>query len=582
MSDTPGTNPERRDLLLPGQAAGITVLYALAYGAMVSHLATQVSLYFFLLICIRFLALRWPVLTPPRWLLVPLTLGALANVYHAYHTLAGQEGGTAFLASMLGLKLLEMRKVRDARVAAMLLCFLMVSRFLFDQSPWIAAYYTALLFADLALLVDLNNRVRPPVGRSARVALRLLLQAVPLTLVFFVLFPRLNAPLWNFQAADETGTTGIKPWLEPGAVSELVIDGSLAFRVRFDGPPPNPADLYWRGPVAWNTDGRRWLPGEPGQFPELKPGPASLANPLSYQVALEPSGHRWLFAIDIPTVTDVPGAVITHDYQVLASDRTEDNRVYGMTSALSYNTGELPLDEEAAATALPDNVTERMRTLVNGWKRQAGSHEGIVQTALNFFNREEFHYTLVPPKLGDNPADEFLFETRRGFCEHYASSFALLMRIAGIPSRVVMGYMGGERNPIGGHLIVRQSDAHAWTEVWLAGQGWVRVDPTAAVAPGRVVPTDLLAGLGAGAPFRFRLEDAGGLAQLVHGLRLLADAIDENWRHWVLELDRSRQLDMLDWAGLGHLREYGLAIAMTIGALSVLGLVALGLGRFEG
>jgi hypothetical protein len=183
----------------------------------------------------------------------------------------------------------------------------------------------------------------------------------------------------------------------------------------------------------------------------------------------------------------------------------------------------------------------------------------------------------LAPKLGSNPADEFLFETRRGFCEHYASSFALLMRIAGIPSRVVMGYLGGERNPLGGHWIVRQSDAHAWTEVWLEGDGWVRVDPTAAVAPSRVDRSERFAGMASGSPLRFRVYESGGLIDLVHGLRLLADAIDENWRYWVLELSRSRQQQMLDWAGLGYLREYGLAVAMVLAASATLALLLIGL-----
>jgi hypothetical protein len=175
--------------------------------------------------------------------------------------------------------------------------------------------------------------------------------------------------------------------------------------------------------------------------------------------------------------------------------------------------------------------------------------------------------------------DEFLFETRRGFCEHYAGAFALLMRIAGIPARVVLGYMGGEYNPLGDYLIVRQSDAHAWSEIWLVEKGWVRVDPTAAVAPERVERGDLLERLGSATPLRFRSGEVGALLRWVRDLRLLSDAIATGWRDWVVGLSSSRQQSILQTLGLGALREYGLAIALTLGAAAVLSLLLIALTR---
>jgi transglutaminase-like putative cysteine protease len=571
----PGEKPQRR------QVATITALYVVAYLPLVPQLAPQVSLYLLLLALIRAATLRWPRLEPGRWLLLPLTVGAVVNVYQAYHTIFGQAGGTALLASMLALKLLELRRLRDLRLAAILFCFLLVSQSLFDQSPWLALFHAAMLVLNLALMADLCRPTPPRARTSLRLAWRLTWQAAPLALLLFVLFPRLDAPLWNLQAGEGQARTGVKPWLEPGAISELVVDGALAFRVRFDGPVPEPDELYWRGPVAWNTDGWRWLPAEPGQFQGLKPALASAASGVAYEVSLEPSGLQWLYALDLPTRVEDEKAEITHDFQVLVPQRVTEPRVYRMSSALRYRTGELTPEEAAAALRLPANVTDRMRALVAEWRTRAQGPEDLVQQGLRFFNRESFHYTLLAPQLRRNPADEFLFETRKGFCEHYASSFALLMRIGEIPSRVVMGYLGGERNPLGGHLIVRQSDAHAWTEVWLQGRGWVRVDPTAAVDPRRVEPSDLFAGLGSGSPLRFRVHDSDGLADLVHGLRLLADAIDENWRYWVLELSRARQQQMLEWAGLGYLREYGLAVAMVLGASALLALLLIGLARAD-
>jgi hypothetical protein len=248
-------------------------------------------------------------------------------------------------------------------------------------------------------------------------------------------------------------------------------------------------------------------------------------------------------------------------------------------SALTYDTGEISPDEKAAGLELPPNVTHRMRRLVADWQHQAHGPQEVVRAALRYFNQEPFYYTLQPPRLGTNPADEFLFETRRGFCEHYASSFALLMRIAGIPSRIVLGYLGGELNPIGNYLIVRQSDAHAWVEVWLQKRGWVRVDPTAAVAPERVERSDILTDLGGGAPARFQIGDPGELYRWAHRLRLIADAVDAGWRNWVLDYSRSRQQGLLNSFGLGFLREYGLAAAMIVASALMLALVAAGIGR---
>ena len=399
-----------------------------------------------------------------------------------------------------------------------------------------------------------------------------------LALVLFVLFPRLSAPLWSLPEQSQRGQTGIKDWLEPGSLSEMVILGGSAFRARFDGPVPPESRRYWRGPVLWHTDGRRWT-GWPAGLPlERAEDPIERGEEIAYQVELEPSGKRWLFALDLPVQIDGKARILA-DFQVLASSPIKKNRIYRAVSALRYNTGDLGLDQEVAGTQLPLNITPRTRDLVAAWQQGGARGAALVQKALEFFREEPFHYSLLPPKLGPNPTDAFLFEARKGFCEHYASSFALLMRIGGIPSRIVLGYLGGEYNSIGDYLIVRQSDAHAWVEVWLDGKGWVRVDPTAAVAPERVEQSDLLEGLGSGAPIRFRLDEAGALRRWIHGLHLLGDAIETGWRHWVLDLSSARQQRMLASLGLQELREYGLALALVIVASVVLGLLLMTLTR---
>jgi transglutaminase-like putative cysteine protease len=548
---------------------------------MTADIEPQISAYIGFLLTLRLASLRWPALAPGRWILLPLTLGGVANVFSAYGTFAGQNGGTALLGTMLALKLLEMHRLRDVRVGTILFGFLLVSQFLFDETPLRALYLAVLLIGDVALMADLTARTqsgRRAVTSSVRLAARIGLQALPLALVLFVLFPRLSAPLWNLGPIEEQARTGVKGWLEPGAISDLVIDGRTAFRVWFAGPTPAAGGLYWRGPVLWQSDGRRWT-GWPAGMPRAQSTElASAGDEIAYQIELEPSGQRWLFALDLPL--SVPGdALLLPDFQLLDSSPVQDARSYRAVSALRYNTGALDPEEALLGTQLPDNVTPRMRDLVDGWLRGAGSPEEVVRRALGLFRQEPFHYTLLPPKLGPNPADEFLFETRKGFCEHYASSFALLMRIAGIPARIVLGYLGGEVNPLGNYLIVRQSDAHAWVEVWLDGQGWVRVDPTAAVDPGRVEPSGLLAGLGSGAPLRFRLDEIDTLRRWAHNLRLLGDALGTGWRDWVLGLSSARQQRMLRWAGLDPLREFGLAIALIIAAGAVVGVLLLALTK---
>jgi len=572
------TLPERP---LSGQVLVMSLLIALAWFPLIADIEPQISAYIGLLLALRVASLRWPALSPGRWFLLPLTIGGIVNVFAVYQTVVGQSAGTALLGTMLTLKLLEMHKLRDVRVATTLFGFLLVSQFLFDQSAMRALYLAALLILNIAVMVDLAARVCQ--GRSAafsalRIALRLIVQALPLTLILFVLFPRLSVPLWNLNPSEEKARSGVKDWLEPGSVSELVLSGDLAFRVWFDGPVPADKQRYWRGPVVWQTDGRRWT-GWPDDFPLGKASPpAEWGEEIGYRVALEASGENRLFALDLPR--NVPAdAWVLADFQVLTTKPVSETRSYRMVSALSYNTGELELEHEIAGTQLPENVTPRMRKLVEGWRVNMSGAEDIVHRALDFFNAELFHYTLLPPKLGTNPADEFLFETRRGFCEHYASSFALLMRIAGIPSRIVLGYLGGEYNGLGDYLIVRQSDAHAWVEVWLKGKGWVRVDPTASIAPERVERSALAEGLAAGAPLRFRLDDIGMLRRLAHNLGLLGDALGTGWREWVLGLSSARQQRMLERIGLGFLREYGLVLALVIGSALVLGLLLATLTR---
>ena len=556
-----------------------TLLLAAAYLPLLRHLSPQVSAFIGLILLLRLAALRWPALTPGRWILLPLTLAGLGIAFDAYFSFAGRDAGTALLAVMLALKTLELRTARDLRMLSVLFGFLLISHFLFDQSAWLVLYLASLLVADLALMADLAARTPSHPLRSAlRLAGTLCLQALPLALVLFLLFPRLSAPLWNLGDQQPRAITGMSESMEPGSVAELVVSGEPAFRARFDGPAPPQNRLYWRGLVLWTFDGRRWTRADPGAMAEARPTLTETAGQIGYELVLEPTDQRWLFALDMPLLAP-PDATLDGNFQIAAKQRITKALRYRVASATAYNTGPLDLDQEEAGLQLPPNVTPRMRDLVAGWQAGGASPRQVIDQALAHINGADFYYTLLPPPLGDNPTDQFLFETRRGFCEHYAGAFALLMRIAGIPARVVVGYQGAELAPWGTWYLVSQAEAHAWVEVWLQGQGWVRIDPTAAIAPQRIERGGLLERLGAGTPLRFQVDETGALFRLVHGLRLMARAAGVAWQDWVLDFSLARQQQMLAAVGLAHLREYGLTLSMLVLAGAILGLLTLALVR---
>jgi transglutaminase-like putative cysteine protease len=557
----------------------MSLLLGLAYLPLVTQLRWQISAFIALLLLLRIFALRWPAALPGRWVLLTLTLLGVLNCLDANHSLTGKVGGTALLATMLTLKLLELRTRRDLRVLAIALGLLIVAHFLFAQGPDLALYLGAVTVAAVWVLVDLNGGLGPAPGRRAlQVTLRLCLQALPLTLVLFLLFPRLNAPLWSLSLDQETATMGMSDRLEPGSISELVINGELAFRARFRQSPPPRSQLYWRGLVLWEVDERRWTVGPDPNRSGAPPGLTTADDLLDYDIILEPSNQRWLFALDLP-VESPPDAVLSRDFRLTATRPITGPRRYRLRSAVNYRTAEPTAAERQQALQLPPLVSNRLRELVAAWRRDTDSDWDLVQKALTFFNREAFHYTLLPPRLGPDPWDAFLFETRRGFCEHYAGSFSLLMRLGGVPARVVVGYLGGEPNAIGGYHMVWQSDAHAWAEVLIADRGWVRVDPTAAVAPSRVDNREASRLLSGSAPIRFHLEAANPLVRGLRHLRHLADSMEAAWQGWVLDFSAARQERLLERLGLDRYGEFALAGLMVAAVSLVMGLILLALVR---
>ena len=518
----------------------------------------------------------WPL--PPRWLLLILAVLTGAGVLIDYRTLFGRDAGVALLTAMTACKLLETRSLRDGVVLVFLGYLLVMGNLLYSQEIPMIAWLFGVVVIMLVAQVMIH---RQHAGLTALAALRLVgrmvVQAIPVMLILFVLFPRIPGPLWGLPKDAYKGRTGLSDEMMPGTVSELSKSDEVAFRVRFSGAIPEQGKRYWRGPVLWNFDGRRWTRSEelPANTPVafLPEGAA-----VNYAVILEPSNRRWLFALDLPASLP-PRAGMTASFQLLREQPVNEVYRYEMRSYPNYRTGELTAGERFRALRLPLSGNPRARALASQWRERDSRPEARVGAALALFREQAFYYTLNPPLLGGSDSvDDFLFRTRRGFCEHYASAFVFLMRAAGVPARVVTGYQGGERNELGDYLIVRQSDAHAWAEVWLAERGWTRVDPTAAVAPNRI-QQGLYAAVADPLELPF-LVRRGGDSEWLRQLAMGWDSLNNSWNEWVLAYGPDRQKEFLSGLGFGPVDWGGMTVAMVAG-LTVLGLGFAGL-RWRG
>lgn len=492
---------------------------------------------------------------PPLWLLLPIALLAMAGVYGSFHTLLGRDSGVAMLALLLAFKLLEMHAKRDLFVVVFLSFFLMLANFFYSQSIATALLMIATIIVLLTAQLSFQyTGLVPPLARRLRLTAGIFALAAPLALLLFVIVPRVQGPLWGLPGDAHGGRTGMSDKMTPGGLSSLADSNEAAFSVRFAGPLPARRELYWRGVVLSDYDGRTWSRFNPFRYAArrgaaLPAVEASLRGPATdYEVTLEPQGKRWMYVLGLPQSIDgVPGnpPAPTPEMEFFARDPINERIRYKVRSMLSFSLqAEAQADQLQPWLALPAGYNPR--TLA--WARElmvAGDPAASVRRVLKLFHDEQFRYTMQPPLLGRDAVDDFLFNSRAGFCEHYSGAFVVLMRAMHIPARVVMGYQGGELNPVDGYLTVRQSDAHAWAEVWLAGQGWTRFDPTAAVAPERI-EKNLASALPPSAPFG--MEALGGLMQLggdgaswLSGLRFRMAALNTAWNQWVLDYNPDRQ-----------------------------------------
>lgn len=515
---------------------------------------------------------------PSRWWLLGLLTLTIAATLLTHRTLLGRDAGVTLLVVLLTLKTLELRAQRDAFVVFFLGFFTMLTNFFFSQSLATAAAMLLALMGLLTALVNTHMPVgKPPLREAAAMALTMVALGAPIMLVLFLLFPRL-APLWGVPGDAMSGRSGLSATMEVGAIAALALDDSIAMRVRFEGQVPSQSSLYFRGPVLSTLQGRQWLPLRSG-FPERMQDAADLrvrGTPIRYQVTLEPHNRPWVFVLDAAADRPELGGMelrLTRQLQWFADRPVTDLLRYRAQSHTDFSHG--PLRRTVALQdflELPPGLNPRTLQWASELRRdarQAGDASVLVEAVLQRLRTGGYTYTLEPGVYGIDTADEFWFDRRTGFCEHIASAFVVMMRALDIPARIVTGYQGGEINAVDGYWTLRQSDAHAWAEVWLAGRGWVRVDPTAAVAPGRIGSLERL------------VAPRGAIAGAIEAvnpaiwstMRAAWEAVNNRWNQWVLNYSQNVQLDLLKQIGFASpsWEDLGIVLLALIVLSSLLG-----------
>lgn len=498
-----------------------------------------------------------------------LALGLIGAVMAQSHFGFGRDTACGLLAAMLALKPSETVRLRDGRSLLGFALFAPFATFLLDQGP--LSLLLGLLGATLALAALLrlaefesgDSRMPLPPWRRFVTVWKLIVIGLPLALAAFWLFPRLGSPLWGVPDRA-VARPGLSDRMTPGQWLDMLNDDTVVLRAQFHGAPPEQSEMYWRGPVLWDFDGSTWT--QPRWLRSLPPAAVQdTRTRWDYELELEPTDRRQLVALDLP-LAPPEGTRLSLDYGLYTGRELSGVTRWRMRSAppAAFEPA-LKSTLRQMALALPGGANPRTVALGRQWRHDAGADDAaIVRRALQWIRRD-FAYTLDVPPSGRNGIDTFLFQTRAGYCEHFSSAFVVLMRAAGIPARVVTGYAGGYRNPLGGYWEVRRSDAHAWAEVWLPRRGWVRVDPTAAVAPERIY--DTLA------------DRAPGTVGLLGGLALtpaynLGDWLRHGWNDFVLGFDAERQRHLLESLGMVDADAWRLlAFFIAVASLAILWMV---------
>lgn len=546
----------------------------------------------------------WPLPAASRWLKV-LHNGTAALmivlIFGQFGLTIGRDAGAALLTIMLAFKVVEIRSLRDYYLSCFLGFFLVITNFFYSQSMLMVVLMMLVVVLLTSCLISVNTESSAlPIKRRLKLSVQMVLQAVPVMLILFVLFPRISGPIWGLpQDADtattttmteqitlgelptQTGTTGMSEEIQMGKISQLIQSDEIAFRVEFENDALPPASArYWRGPVLWQTNGTVWSPLPEAERSRAAPQIGVRGDAYQYTMTLEPHNKRWLFALDLPTEKPaVIPAYMTSDAELHSQKRIKNRAQYSLESHTDYQLNPGGDPNIWAALQLPEGKHPRTRQLASEWIQASEGPEQYIDRVLQFFNQQNFVYSLSPPILQGDTVDQFLFETREGFCEHYAASFTILMRAAEIPARIVTGYQGGEVNPVDNVLTVRQRDAHAWSEVWLPERGWVRIDPTSAVSSQRVeegmsniLPSERTS------PRLIARNDA--LVEVWRDLQNNWNALNTAWDIWIVGYGPQIQKTFLSRLGMDNPDWRKMAVILTL-LLALTGIVMLLLSYYR-
>jgi len=545
---------------MPSNSAVLWLMAGLTLGSipLFVYQPIWVGLTFTAMILWRVLSIthHWPLPKKGFSLLGFIHLGIAASVIAMiiirYGNLIGQDPGIALLTVMLSLKVVEMRSLRDYYLSCLMGYFLVATNFFYSQNIPTALLMFVVVVILTAGLILLNDEKQAMPNKSLfKLSAKMLLQAVPLMVLLFILFPRIPGPLWGIPQDTTSGTSGISDSMSLGSISQLTQSDEIAFRVKFEGDIPEQADRYWRGPVLLNYDGKTWTEFDNQNLMMVKPTITLQGKPYHYTTTIEPHEKYWLFALDFPqqNPSSLP-SYLQYDGQLKTVKPVSQRQQITLTSYTDYrfNTAEALL--KRLALELPDNKHPKAKALAQSWLANSSSESEVVDKALDYFAKQGFRYTLSPPSLSEDNIDSFLFDTKAGFCEYYSASFTVLMRAAGIPARVVTGYQGGEINPVDKYLTIRQYDAHAWAEVWIKDRGWLRIDPTSSVSSERIE-----LGITRSIPETFNRPPAfipnnKQAEDLWQSLKNNWGAVDNAWNQWVLGYGPAIQKEFLKKLGM--------------------------------
>ncbi len=513
---------------------------------------------------------------PSQVLRIVLTIACVAGIFLHFGFPLGRDPGITTLILLSSLKLMELKTRRDFMFVVYMCYFIVFGNFLYDQSLPDLAFMIAAVILLTAAVLRLNHPSEETVKLSylLKFSARLFLMAFPMAVMLFLIFPRAYGHFLNFPRDPRIYKSGFRDTLQPGDVSQLAQSNDTAMEVEFPNKDmPGQKDLYFRGLLLWYTDGKAWYQGYmPSRTSQRD---REEAEGIFHYITLQPHHQKWLFGLDRPVMMQMLRRELPDNiYQALFDVKSPLR--YGVISRPDAGYHFLPKVHRKWALQLPDEISPRIMELAREWRSSSTTDADIVQAAENFFKSGKFWYTLNPGTMdpGD-PLGDFLFSKRQGFCEHFAASFALSMRAAGVPARVVVGYQGGEYNPVGEYLEVRQSDAHAWAEVWLEEGGennrWQRIDPTAWVSPERIqygleVSQRISANL-EGADRDEALQDALRGNFLTRAWKFVKnhwENIKYQWDAWIITYDRFRQRNFFSSLGFGRVDRMTLFIVVLI------------------